>query len=136
MLVIPLLLSQLAYAETAKDPGEKHISPTQVTGKTMNWTSRSHFDLCTLYTARGEKTYTTYWRDTRHGKCNPRAAKIHNAWIMKNKYFQMSYVNGDQTITQSTVSSKDVASVAVFWTIAAAVGFVLYKSTGPHEPLF
>ena len=135
MLVIPLLLSQLAHAGTAKDPGKNHLSPTQVTGKTMNWTSRSHFDLCSLYTARGEKTLATYWSDTRHGKCNPRAAKIHNAWIMKNKYFQKSYVNGDQTITYRD-SSKDVAGTVVVWTIAAAVGFVIYKSTGPHEPLF
>ena len=35
MLVIPLLLSQLAYAETAKDPGKKHLSPTAVLTPTI-----------------------------------------------------------------------------------------------------
>ena len=133
MLTVLLFSFNLSYAGTAKDPGEKHLSPTQVTGKTMNWTS--HFGQCSLYTARGEKTFSTYWSDTRHGKCNPRAAKIHNAWIMKNKYFQKSYANGDQTITYRD-ASKDVAGTVIVWTIAAAVGFVIYKSSGPHEPLF
>ena len=131
MLVIPLLLLQLAHAGTAKDPGKKHISPTAVIGPTpakpLYHKNCRLLDVKRPYRMSSADSNDPYW-------CTPEEAKYHNCVVRQVEEAPARTVQ--YSSHQKTVPAKDNGGAIIGWIIVAAAGFVLYKSTGPHEPLF
>ena len=128
MLVITLLLSQLAHGGTAKDPGKKHLSPTAVLVPTIKRHENCRLlDIKRPYRMSSTDTNDPYW-------CTPEEAKYHNCVVHQAEEAPTRTVQ--YSSHQKTVPAKDNSRAIVGWIIVAAAGFVLYKSSGPHEPLF
>ena len=125
MLVIPLLLLQLAHAGTAKDPGKKHISPTAVLRPTQKSAAHAqHRKNCLMLDINVKN-----W-------CTPEEAKYHPCMPLEVAQACPDEHLHDGVCLKRKTPAELASSAIVGWIIIAATGFVLYKSTGPHEPLF